>query len=1649
MNQKIVSLVAVLAFSISLHATPLSGTKSVGPTGNYPSLTAAIADIQAQSLGGALILELQSTYFGTVEVFPLTVPSLNGANAFNTVTIRPATGAAGLSLTSANGTATVNLIGAQFVTFDGRPGGVGAAKQFTIANTSPGGAAVRFINEASGNALRFLTLRSVNANPASGTVVFSTTTGANGNDNNTIDTCDLRDGATTPANAIYSLGSTGTTAQNNSGNTVTNCNVFNFYSTTTEAAGIRIQNGGTDWTISGNSFYQTASRAAGPGNVRGIYVNNTLGNHFVITGNFIGGTAPNAGGTAWTTTGTTALNQFQGIFLSVGTATPSSVQGNTIQNFIWTSSSTLNTLPGIWSGIYVQAGNVNLGTVTGNTIGSGTGTGSISVTNSSNGGITCGIGSVSSGAVAIVNNTIGAITTSGTSATIAASLFGIQVTAGVNTISNNLVGSTTTANSLNAATSSTATTPQQVIGIFSFSSTSAKITSNTVANLNNNYNSFTVPGQILGIVTSAGVNTITGNTVRNLSTTSQTSGTATSASVLGISQSSSLAGQTVSQNVVHSLANTAASGSVQVIGIYYTSSTGPGANLIARNLVHSLSIASSATGSAMFGMSFNSGTFTAQNNMVRVGFAAIGFSTAGASVIIGIYDASTTPSRNFYHNSVYVGGTQTAGGNNTFAFYSPGASNPRNFRNNIFVNARSNSGGAGKHYAVLYGGGIANPAGLTANNNLFFVSGSGGVLGSYSGDRTTLAAWQAATGQDASSAVTDPLFINPTGTAATVDLHLQASNPAEGGGVLIATVTDDFDGQTRSSLTPVDIGADAGNFTSSSGDIYAPAISYPQLANGSTPNRTLTGWASIVDNSGIIASGPNAPRLYYKNSSDADVFNVANDSTGNGWKYVTGTDAGGGSYSFTIDYTLINGGSVSVGNVIQYFVVAQDAANNLGSSPVTANAAASPPVQNISGKPAVGVNSYSIVAALGGTVTVGPGGTYPTLTAAGGLFAALNASVLTGNLTVNIIGDITIEDGSTALTALNATNINSYPPTDNTFTVTIQPDSATMRTISGSAANYLIALNDANRVTMDGSFGGSGRHLTFRNTNIGNSAATITFINDASNNTVRNCVLEGAPDGTVVLFNTGATTGNDNNTITGNQIRDRSDTIAVPAYLVLSQNTSDTVPNRNNTIANNELFNFTAYGVLVNSGSASWSITGNTIYQTGARTTPLYGIYFSGLGTNLIRGNTVRDLTTSSTAYGIFLPTQTGNTTLAGNRIWNLGNTAASTSFAAGIFVQPSAGQSLTVVNNMVALNSSGITAQNLYGIFDGAATGSTTITAHNTVLLTGNGGTGADTWAFVSPGNSTATVKNNIFLNLRTGGGNHFAANRLPASTGALAMDYNVYAGTGLTSATDFFDASDGNSTIGTPISYAQWQANVPTDTHSSAGNPGGNYSSAMFVDAANGNLHLVPGGNVLVNNTGTPLAGVTNDFDGDFRSDATPDVGADEIGIPNHRPVAASPFTLGVKLGVPATVKIIGGKHSPTDADGDALTITGVSGAANGVTSTDGTNVTYTATSGSTDSFVCAISDGHGGTANQTVNVAIDSGGLGYNQLSAQSLGGGTNVLTFLGTPNFNYALELSTNLVDWLPQVTNAAATNTWLYFTNVTTQSPVFYRTRYVP
>ena len=235
----------------------------------------------------------------------------------------------------------------------------------------------------------------------------------------------------------------------------------------------------------------------------------------------------------------------------------------------------------------------------------------------------------------------------------------------------------------------------------------------------------------------------------------------------------------------------------------------------------------------------NAGSATFQNNMIRLGLDAAGNSITTGFSIIGMRDMAGATS-NYYFNSVYVGGSGVlAGGSNSFAFFSDVVTNTRDFRDNIFWNARSNASGTAKHYAIAVGGTGPNPAGLTSNFNDLLATGTGGFTGLFNAvDQPTLLDWQTATGQDANSISVDPQFINPTGTAATVDLHVSPTTPVNAKATPIAGITNDFDNDPRDPSTP-DIGADEVTGTATPTPTPTPFTNPDTNSDGPTGQRQL------------------------------------------------------------------------------------------------------------------------------------------------------------------------------------------------------------------------------------------------------------------------------------------------------------------------------------------------------------------------------------------------------------------------------------------------------------------------------------------------------------------------------------------------------------------------------------------------------------------------------------------------------------------------------------------------------------------------------------------------------------------------------------------------------------------------------------------
>ncbi|MDB5235864.1 MAG: hypothetical protein JWR44_2857 [Hymenobacter sp.] len=418
-------------------AVPICGTKSVGPGAgaDYATLTSAFTAVTNNGLCGPLVLELQAAYVSTTETFPL-VYNYTGATATNTVTVRPAAGATGLSITGTATGAVFSIVGGKYLIIDGRPGGSGttvsgaaATTDMTIASTSTTGIPLQFTSDATFNTVQHCQIKGVGVSDfGNPNVNFTGTVTTTGNSDNVVQYNNIGDGATTPTTLIYS----GNTL--NARNTISNNNLFNFYNASGAAYGIELNQGAAGWVITGNSIYQTASRAAVAATNYAIYLNS--GNGHTVSNNFIGGTAASAGGTPWTVTGTAVAYRFVGIYLSTSGAT-TSVQGNTVANFSWLSSSGATTANGIWSGIYVSSGSADIGTTTGNTI--GTVAGPVSVSTSTTGGYSFGISSGASGTVNIVGNTISNLTGVGSAATIASNVAGILSSTGSPTISRNKV----------------------------------------------------------------------------------------------------------------------------------------------------------------------------------------------------------------------------------------------------------------------------------------------------------------------------------------------------------------------------------------------------------------------------------------------------------------------------------------------------------------------------------------------------------------------------------------------------------------------------------------------------------------------------------------------------------------------------------------------------------------------------------------------------------------------------------------------------------------------------------------------------------------------------------------------------------------------------------------------------------------------------------------------------------------------------------------------------------------------------------------------------------------------------------------------------------------------------------------------------------
>ncbi|MBX7042000.1 MAG: hypothetical protein K1X85_03765 [Ignavibacteria bacterium] len=1119
---------------------------AVALNGEYETLADAFSAINSNSQSGA---NITVTIEGNTSEPPAGA-TLN-ANSWNSLTVVPS-GARTVSGSTSYNTPLIHINGADNVLIDGLNSG---GNSLTFSNNSAvifyQGMTLCLINDASNNTITRCTLLGSGLaglfyEPS---VVYMGQGSVTGNDNNVISHCNISSaGGNLPTYAVRSLGSASDESMFNSGDTLRDCNIYDFFNAERNSAGISVSQGSTNFIIKNNKFYQTSARTAVTGSAvnKAVDIANTSGSGFLVSGNTVG--FSDSAGTGNYEVAVTGGSAVVPIDVSAGTATVSEVSDNLIRSFIVTGTNLSNT--SLFTAVRVTNGNVN---VTGNEIGDSALTSSINLSGWS--------GNVSSAYIISLSGS-GSCTASGNS------IYGIsynRTNAAPITfvcISSSLGGSWTCLNNIIGS------------GL-----------PNSISNNSTNVNTVTS-----GVYSSGGEAEISYNLIRNISTSGGTIYGSSPNPFTGISSTAS-GSQTISNNIIHTLTNSnpdvvSNGGASNLQGIFISNSAG---NTVKKNLIHSLKINSNI--GIISGIQLNSGSSELRNNMIRIGTDAAGNGVNNPCYHYGIYDVGGN--NDLYFNSIYIGGNPVSGNNaSTYGLYST-AANVRNYISNIFFNARSNNGSAGIHAAIR----INNLTGFTSNYNVLYANGSGGITGYYNAQRSTIQNWRTATGQDANSKSANPNYINPAGNSSTVDLHISKAlpTPVESNGTSIGSVTEDFDGQMRTSFSPDDMGADAGNFAQS--DTSAMSISYTAIPPAANNSNVAFGGVTITDSNGVNVSPGTAPRVYYKKKSDPNELNDNTSSTA-GWKYSEANNSSS-PFNFTLLFSRLDS-PVTQSDTILYFVVAQDLASfahvgvsNAVFSEYPFSAALTSAAFPVSGS----MNSFTfqnLNVSVSGAVA--GNGMYANLYSA---FAEMNSAAQTGsNILIQINGNTT--EPSSGITL----NENDWS------TLSIVPSGGSAITVSGAitAGLPLIDLNGADRVKIDGLNTG-GNSLTLINTTFSftSGTSTINFRSDASDNVVTNCtILSSAAvhqsfDGGAVNFGTGTATGNNNNLISYCNISKHSAGPLTKAVAFLGS-TLTSAYNKGDTIRNCNIYDYgygpVQSGVAVLSGNTDIVIKDNRFYQT-------------------------------------------------------------------------------------------------------------------------------------------------------------------------------------------------------------------------------------------------------------------------------------------------------------------------------------------------------------------------------------------------------------------------------------------------------------------
>jgi hypothetical protein len=640
-----------------------------------------------------------------------------------------------------------------------------------------------------------------------------------------------------------------------------------------------------------------------------------------------------------------------------------------------------------------------------------------------------------------------------------------------------------------------------------------------------------------------------------------------------------------------------------------------------------------------------------------------------SSTLYAMYITGTRDGINIFHNTIALdvnGGSSAVRG----IFLNTGTSND-NVKNNL-ITISGNATGT-KH--CIYS---ATTSGVASDHNDFFISAAFGSnnIGYWSGNKLTLADWQAASSLDSNSVSIDPVYLNMT--AGNLEPFVGALDNL---GTPVGVLTD-VNGNPRSATTP-----DIGSVEFTIPFCTSPPVAGMTLTDNATTckGQDFTLSFDTATSTGIgqtyqweIANDSVGP--YTSMLNDTNIYAVTNQLKTH-WYRIALTCSGLTSYTTPV---MVYTDSVGVPSSLTIDTSIAASATNFHSFTDLLTV----------------LNCKGVTSPV--TITVAPNNTTFIESVP---FGAIGGTSATNTITIHGNGN-TVESADPIVMSFSGSNyitidsLNIVSTGANGYTVHVSNASSHISILNSrieasmtSTSTLSAAFAMSGSATSSTAAGVNGHHITLENNDIVGGYYCMTFMGDASG-----------------TFNYG-------HVIKNNTIRDF---YAYGIYMTYA----DTSRIENNNIHRMNRPSVSTLYAIYPSNSKFLKIIGNRIHHTGTGAYSAYPMYISDLASDSlyeseIINNSIYNINHSSgTFYGIYALTSLDNSKIYHNTI-QYDCPVASTSTIRGFFANLSP-NNVDFRNNIISLTGGGTGTKT--GIY--VSTTSTSFISNNNDVFVSSGGT-------------------------------------------------------------------------------------------------------------------------------------------------------------------------------------------------------------------------------------------------------------------------------------------------------------------------------------